>query len=139
MIKIEINQQSGKKISKDFLNKIIGRALQMSGVKDAEISVAFIGDQKMKEMNKTWRGKNCVTDVLSFVYEQKPLAGEIVVCYPQAVRQAGERGRAAGEEIKLLLIHGALHLVGYDHEKSLSDAKRMENLQNKIVKSLANV
>ncbi|MBI5071692.1 rRNA maturation RNase YbeY [Candidatus Falkowbacteria bacterium] len=136
MIKIEINQKVGKKLNEKLVNKIINLTLEKVGVQEAEISVAFVGDAEMKKMNKQYRGKNKTTDVLSFVYEtydsrqKKPLQGEIIISYPQAARQAR---CGLGEEIKFLLIHGLLHLCGYDHEKSLKEAEQMEKQQNKIV------
>lgn len=130
---IEINQRVGEKISKKWLNKIFERTLRAVNVKNAEISVAFVGDLEMKKLNKKWRGKNCVTDVLSFVYEDKPLVGEIIICLPEAARQAKKCGHSVRDEIKMLLVHGLLHLCGYDHEKSLGEAEKMEKLQNKLL------
>ncbi len=132
--KIEINQRVGKKIKKDWLSKIVKRTFGTVGVKDAAVSIAVLGDAEMKKLNKEWRGKNKVTDVLSFVYEAKPLVGEIIICLPQAARQAKKCGHSAKEEVKMLLIHGLLHLAGYDHEKSLGEAERMEKLQNKLLR-----
>jgi rRNA maturation RNase YbeY len=145
---VEINQRAGGKISKKRVDKIVEQTLRAVGVKKAEISIAFVGDAEMKRLNKEWRGKNCVTDVLSFDYrsrktpiEKTPknaeIFGEIIISYPQAARQAGEGGHSVGEEIKMLLVHGLLHLVGYDHEKSLKEAKEMEGLQHKIIKLLS--
>ncbi len=134
--KIEINQRTEKKIKGKWLNEIIRQSLGEVGVKNAEISLAFVGDAEMKKLNKKWRGKNKVTDVLSFIYEAKPLVGEIIICLPQAARQAGEGGHSIKEEIKTLLVHGLLHLAGYDHEKSLKEAEQMEKLQNKLLKCL---
>jgi probable rRNA maturation factor len=136
MIKFEINQRVGKKISEKWLNKIIERTLRAAGAKNALISVAFVGNSEMKKLNKEWRGKKYATDVLSFVYETKPLAGEIIICYPRAARQAGESGHTLQQEVRTLLVHGLLHLAGYDHEKSLKEARRMEGLQNKIIQKL---
>ena len=142
MIKIEINQQVGKKISERWLNKIVKGIFGVVGAKNAEISVAFVGDREMEKLNKVWRGKNKTTDVLSFTYEKykrgskKPLVGEIIISYPRAARQAKERKASTAEEIKMLLIHGALHLAGYDHERNLRQAREMEKLQNKMVKLL---
>ncbi|MFH2136714.1 MAG: rRNA maturation RNase YbeY [Patescibacteria group bacterium] len=142
MIKIEINQQVGKKISEVWLNKIVKGTFGAVGAKNAEISVAFVGDQEMEKLNKVWRGKNKTTDVLSFTYEKykrgskKPLIGEIIISYPRAARQAKEREASTTEEIKMLLIHGALHLAGYNHEKNFRQAREMEKLQNKMVKLL---
>lgn len=136
MLKIEINRQTGTRLQKKRIEKIIKAVLGKIGVSDAEISVAFVGGQEIKKLNCQYRGKNKVTDVLSFRYQDKPLQGEIIICYPKAAHQAKERGSKTDDEIKLLLVHGLLHIRGYDHEKSLSQAKRMENLQNKIIKSL---
>jgi rRNA maturation RNase YbeY len=139
MIKIEINQRVGKKIDTAWVKKVIKCTLGKTGVRNAEISVAFIGNQEMKKLNHAYRGKNKTTDVLSFVYEalnkknKTPLDGEIIISYPEAARQGRERGCTAPEEIKLLLVHGILHLCGYDHEKSAREAKRMENLQQKLL------
>ncbi len=135
-INIEINQRVGKKIDGKWASKVIKAVLRQVGVRDAEISIAIVGDQKMKRLNRKWRGKNRSTDVLSFTYQKKPLMGEIIICYPQAVRQAKERKHSARDEIKILLIHGLLHLCGHDHEKSIHRAKRMEALQNKILEKL---
>ncbi len=132
----EVNQRVGKKISKEWLNKVIGQTLRMVGVRNASLSIAIVGNKEMKVLNQKWRGENKVTDVLSFTYEKKPLWGEIIICYPQAKRQAWEGGRSVKEEVKLLLVHGLLHLCGYDHEKSIHGAKRMEALQNKILEKL---
>ena len=140
MIHFEINQRIGEKIARSWADKIIKNVLTRVGVNNAEISIAFVNDCEIKKLNKQYRGKNKVTDVLSFIYQipdtkyKIPLNGEIIICYPQAVRQAKEGGHSVEEEIKLLLVHGLLHLCGYDHEKSLKEAKKMENLQSQIVK-----
>lgn len=139
MIKIEINQRVGRKLDKKWISKIVELVFKSVKVKNAEISLAFVGDAEIKKLNNFYRGKNKTTDVLSFIYESKVgggVEGEIIISYPQAVRQAKEQKHAALEEIKMLLIHGVLHLAGYDHEKSLREARRMENLQNKMVKLL---
>jgi len=134
---VEINQRAGGRISKKWVDKIVEQTLRAVGVKRAEISIAFVGDVEMKRLNKEWRGKNCVTDVLSFIYEVKPLVGEIIICLAQAARQVRKDGRSdVAEEIKMLLIHGLLHLAGYDHEKTEKEARKMEGLQNKIIKLL---
>lgn len=105
-----------------------------------ELSIAVVGDTAMRRLNKTYRGKDSVTDVLSFGEidssdmhaQQQELLGEIIICYPQAVRQAKKAGHSISEELKLLLTHGFLHLLGHDHIKS-ADAKKMRNLEEKIL------
>lgn len=80
-------------------------------------------------MNKAYRGKDKVTDVLSFQ------EGEILLCYAQAKRQAAELGHSVRDENIFLLVHGLLHVFGYDHEKP-ADARRMFPLQKRILDSL---
>jgi probable rRNA maturation factor len=138
-LNIEINQRVGKKVSEKWVAKIVKQTFKMVGVCEAEISIAIVGDQEMKKLNKQYRGKNNVTDVLSFTYQTQntkdkiPLEGEIIICYPQAARQAKEDGHNVKEEIKLLLVHGLLHLCGYEHEKSERRAKEMEKIQIRIM------
>lgn len=142
MIKIEINQKVGKKIKEAWLNKIIEQSLLTVKIKNASVSIAIVGDSEMKKLNKEWRGKNCVTDVLSFDYKfQVPsskfeIEGEIVISHPQAARQAKEGGHDVNDEIKMLLVHGALHLAGYDHEKSEGKAKEMKRIERKILEKI---
>ncbi len=138
--KIDINQKMAQAVSKKWVQKIAEKALKKIGVKSAEISIAFVGDREMKNLNHQYRGKNKTTDVLSFLYDAPkrglPLKGEIIISGNEAARQAKESDCTIKEEIKLLLVHGILHLCGYDHEKSLREAKKMEKLQNKLVKLL---
>jgi probable rRNA maturation factor len=86
----------------------------------------------MRGMNRDFRGRDQVTDVLSFpgdaVVEPGHL-GDIVVCVPQARRQAGARGEAVEREIKTLLLHGVLHCMGHDHE---TDGGVMERLERRL-------
>lgn len=92
-----------------------------------ELSIAFINEREMRRLNKQWRGTDKVTDVLSFEG-----VGEILLCYPQARRQAAHLGHSTRDELVFLLVHGVLHTFGHDHERS-SDAKRMFSLQTKIL------
>ena len=85
-------------------------------------SVAFISDRRMKQLNEMFRGKNTTTDVLSFPNEpdefdlDKDNLGDIVISAEQAQKQAAENGLTLEGEIKQLILHGLLHLCGYDHE-----------------------
>jgi len=106
---------------------------------DGNLSVAFIKEKEMQRLNKEYRHKDKVTDVLAFPLNEKDdngvLLGEVLICYPQAKRQAAERGHTVKEEVLDLLIHGTLHVLGYDHETD-KDAKVMLPLQDKIFSSL---
>lgn len=92
---------------------------EMSG---RNFSVAFVSDKRMKELNKFFRGKDSTTDVLSFPHEpdefdpENNSLGDIVISVEQAQKQAEENGLTLDGEIKQLILHGLLHLCGYDHE-----------------------
>ncbi len=116
----------------------VARALRLK--QDARVSVAFVGERDIRRLNAQYRGKDCVTDVLSFPLEgedaeEEPVLGEILLCYPQARRQAEERGHSARQETMFLLVHGLLHLFGFDHETP-KDAARMFPLQTRILEGL---
>lgn len=95
-------------------------------------SVAFVSDRRMKELNKFFRGKDSTTDVLSFPHEPDEFdpdisnLGDIVVSVEQAQKQAKENGLTLEHEIKQLILHGLLHLCGYDHETDNGEMDRRE-------------
>ena len=142
MISFAVNQQAGKRISAKFWRqwlKKIARTLKLR--KKLEISIAVVGAETIKELNRVYRGQNQVTDVLSFgeldkaiefTADSKNYLGEIIICYPQAVRQAKRVGHSVNQELELLLIHGFLHLLGYNHEKT-REAKVMRELEQRIL------
>ncbi len=100
--------------------------------KSGEMSIVFVSEREMRRVNRLYRKKDKVTDVLSF---ELPL-GDVLICYPQAKRQAAERGHSVKQELTDLMIHGVLHALGYDHEVP-KDAKRMLPLQQKIYDVIA--
>jgi probable rRNA maturation factor len=96
-----------------------------------EISLVICGEQKIKEINKKYRHKNKVTDVLSF-----EKLNEIFICLPQAKKQAKRQKRSLNYELTRLLVHGIVHLKGYDHELGEKEAAEMFNFENKILEKL---
>ncbi len=100
-----------------------------------ELSVAFLSETEMRRINRERRKKDKVTDVLSFSFVGPVLIGEVLICYPQAKRQAAERGHTVREEVLDLLIHGTLHVLGFDHETP-RDAEEMLPLQQRILNAL---
>ena len=98
--------------------------------RDLSISVVAVGDTLMCRYNSSYRSERKVTDVLSFQYDHAN--GEVVVCYPQAQRQALAKNNPLRRELAWLLTHGILHIVGYDHETA-ADAKIMRPLEQTIV------
>ena len=103
----------------------------------AELSVALIGNAEMRKLNARYRRKNYPTDVLSFPAARGTpdgvrLLGDVVISVDKAKEQARERGRSLDDEMTTLLIHGVLHLLGYDHERSAKDARIMGRLEKKL-------
>lgn len=93
------------------------------------VGVRFAGDRTVRRLNRDFRDKDKATDVLSFPGEESPEGrhlGDIVISIPTAERQAEERGATLEDEVKLLLLHGVLHCLGYDHETDRGEMERLE-------------
>ena len=111
---------------------------------DAELSVALIGDTEMHTLNRDWRDKDRPTDVLAFALREgedagvhHDVLGDVVISLDTAARQAADRGATLADEVRVLLAHGILHLLGYDHERSPADARRMFAKQRALLRRLA--
>lgn len=128
-LNLEINNLTPDKIDKKFLKEFVERILKFVKIKIPEISLVLVCDARMKSLNKKYRKRNKVTDVLAFDY------GEIIICLPQAKRQAKELRHPLKDELKILLIHGILHLAGFDDE-TRAGYKKMMAAQEKIFKSM---
>lgn len=139
MIRAQVNQsilKGGQKLPQQRLQRVLDACARALKVKQEQVvSVGFVSPAQMRKLNRTWRGKDKVTDVLSFELDGGPLKGEILLSYEQAARQAKEMEHSVRDELCFLVVHGVLHLWGYDHEDP-KDAKRMFPLQEKILKSL---
>jgi probable rRNA maturation factor len=132
---------AGQKLPSRKLKKIALAILDLAGQADAELSLALIGNAEMRKLNAKYRGKDYPTDVLSFPMEETAptatrLLGDVIISVDKAREQAKERGRAQDQEMTTLLIHGIVHLLGYDHERSAKDARAMKRLENKIYRQL---
>lgn len=101
-----------------------------------EISIIILGESKAKKINLNFRDRNYATDVLSFDPIEESSLGELVFCGPVIGRQAKEHDLTFKEEFLYLLIHGVLHLLGYNHENGGRQAKRMYALQEKLFERL---
>ena len=119
------------------------KLLAAVGLQNAELSVLFVGDCAMRTMNRRYRGKDRTTDVLSFAFRegaygtvQHNMLGDIVVSLPVAERQARQAGETITREIDRLLVHGLLHLLGYDHEQGEQKARRMRNREKRLLEIL---
>ncbi len=127
------NEQTECQIDSSKLESYIENILQTLRCSDKEVSILLVDDEKMRKLNKQYRGQDRATDVLSFPqYEEEPdplnphLLGDIVVSTTTANKQSAEHQLSLEEELVLLLIHGILHLLGYDHERSDEEAQRMK-------------
>ena len=103
----------------------------------ATVTMRFVDDDESQHLNDTYRGKNKPTNVLSFPYETEPVViGDLVICRPVVAREAEEQGKMLEAHYAHLVVHGVLHLQGYDHETGEADAEKMEDKEREILASL---
>lgn len=95
------------------------------------LGVRFASDREVRRANRSFRGKDKTTDVLSFPGDGEHL-GDILISVPQARRQAAEAGHPVSRELKVLLLHGVLHCLGYDHETDQGEMERLERRLRRI-------
>ena len=117
------------------LDQLARAILSDVGEASAELGIMFVGDQRMRGLNRKYRGKDRTTDVLAFAMREAftphasrltpDMLGDVVIAVPTAARQAKQGQRSLDEELTVLLIQGILHLCGYDHERSEKEARRM--------------
>jgi probable rRNA maturation factor len=151
-INISVDEKMNISLDENWLRKIALETLDAEGIDlPIEMGLVITDDKTIKELNKTYRGVNGPTDVLAFHMvadtPQEPQIpfigppdgvrhlGDVVISYSQAIRQAQEQGHHTSTELELLIVHGILHLLGYDHE-SPQEAKQMRARENDILKRL---
>lgn len=91
-----------------------------------EMCIALVSDRRMRALNRQFRGKDAVTDVLSFPSDDRGFLGDVVIAAGVAARQAREAGHSLATELKVLSLHGLLHLLGHDHETDNGAMARLE-------------
>lgn len=135
-----INRQRARKIQSQKWLEFALCALAAIGAQDKDASIVFVSDAAIRQLNRQFRGKNAATDVLSFPVEPESFEteshnelGEIVISVPTAAAQARTNGLTFTNEIQQLILHGLLHLCGYDHE---ADDGEMNRLELKLRKKL---
>jgi len=142
---IEINNLAAPRIKKNFLVKISKFVLAKERKKERNLSVALVGPERIKALNKKYRKKDRITDVLSFP-EPKRAAwlkkgsilknelGEIIIC-PAVIKENAKKFKSSfKKELARTLIHGILHLLGLDHEKGEKEAKKMRKREECYLK-----
>jgi probable rRNA maturation factor len=142
MIEIEIDQNFSDQLEISGLQAVADKVLAITETSlDSEIGLQIIEDAQMQQLNLQYMGINSPTDVLSFPVPFQnpetgnPYLGDILISYPTAARQAEAAGHPVAEEISLLLVHGILHLLGYDH-LTTEDKTAMWDIQDTILTAL---
>jgi len=136
-ITIQVAPRFRAKVDEESLRRVAVEVLEQEGVAEGvELSLVITDDETVRELNRQFRGVDAPTDVLAFSTESKeqfvtapeclPYLGDVVISYQRALAQAEELGHGVGEELKLLVVHGILHLLGYDHEEEAAARKMRE-------------
>jgi probable rRNA maturation factor len=149
-INISVEQKLKLSLEESWLQRIVLETLEAEGIASpVEMGLVITDSKTIQKLNRTYRGKDQPTDVLAFhmspdTSEESELRfvgppdgvhhlGEIVISYPQAIRQAQEQGHSVAQELALLIVHGVLHLLGYDHELP-EEEQQMKARENEILK-----
>lgn len=140
----EVDNRTAERPDEAALAALLDRVLDDQGATDDEVAVILVDPATMQALNREHRGKDEVTDVLAFPIDERDgmpggmprLLGDVVICLERCAEQAGEQGHEPGEELVVLAVHGALHLLGYDHE---TDDGAMLRLQDALTDELGGV
>lgn len=145
---IQIDKEFRKHLDQQWLERVVAQSLAVQNFdSEVELSLVVTGEETVRKLNQQYRGVDEPTDVLSFALaERKPgddtpfitppdgvlHLGEVVISYPQAVRQAEENRHSVEQELALLVIHGVLHLLGYEHDEPARE-REMRALEEKVL------
>jgi probable rRNA maturation factor len=121
-----VNRQRGKKIDTEEWSRFAVKALEAIGNHGSSATIAFVSDKKIRTLNRQFRNVDKPTDVLSFPSEEQTDLGDIAISVETAAAQARENGLTFDTEIAQLILHGLLHLSGYDHETDSGEMNRLE-------------
>jgi len=134
-----------KDLKENFFHSITESTLKQTGTDNISVNLILTDDEYIKSINSEYRGKDKPTDVISFAYRDDPFPvidnpmeelGDIYISLEKASEQAVEYEVTLADELKRLIIHGVLHLLGYDHELSSEDEKTMNTLEEKIFNAI---
>lgn len=151
-INISIKRNMDLPINKNWLERVARSVLENESIaSSAEMGLLITDSKTVQKLNRIYRGEDKPTDVLAFqmspginretegLFVSPPNGvkhlGEVIISYPQAVKQAHEQGHSVERELALLIVHGILHLLGYDHELP-ADEQRMRARENEILSLL---
>ncbi len=133
-----INRQRRFNINTETLRNIAEYILDICKLYRVELSIAIVNNRRIRELNSLYRGIRGSTDVLAFPLNETTHTGfthlgDVVISIEKASIQAKESGHSLEKELYLLLTHGILHLLGYDHEKSPEEAKKMRDMEKRVL------
>jgi len=140
---IEINNLTNFVVDKKIFSTVAKKVLLGENRETKTLSLAFVDKEEIKKLNKKYRRKNKPTDVLSFLLDEpfgstqgKKYLGEIIIC-PDIVKENAKKYKiSARQEMMKVFVHGILHLLGYEHEKSQKEAEIMEKKQEKYLSKI---
>jgi probable rRNA maturation factor len=136
-ISVQYTGKPGELPRKRQLRAWAQAAMTAHGKRGGQITVRFVDGDEGQRLNRDYRRRDYATNVLSFPYALKPLVcGDLVLCAPVVAREAAEQGKPLAAHYAHLIVHGMLHLQGYDHEDSAQQAVEMENRERKILAAL---
>ena len=112
-------------------------ALNVDEMRGGQITVRFVDSEEGRVLNRDYRGKDHATNVLSFPYDIEPVVcGDLIICAPVVEQEASEQSKLPEAHYAHLIVHGLLHLQGYDHEAGQTEALKMEDQERTILASL---
>ncbi len=140
MMQYQINDEFGYSEDYDYLDSLIERVLTQEKATDSVFSIIFVDNEKIHELNKQFRGVDRPTDVISFALEDAEeeflstirVLGDIYISIPKMQEQAKEYGHSEKRELAFLVVHGLLHLLGYDHQTE-EEEKVMFQIQEEML------
>jgi probable rRNA maturation factor len=141
---VEVDNRTSQQPDTEALAELVDRVLDAQGATDDEVAIILVDPEPMRVLNREYRSKDEVTDVLAFPIDERDelptgmprLLGDVVICLDRCAEQAGEQGHTPGAELVVLAVHGVLHLLGYDHE---TDDGAMLRLQDGLTGDLGEV
>ncbi len=142
MIAIQVKRNFSTKVDQPTLTRAAQMTLEFARIgENSDISIVIGNDEMLRKLNLAYRQVNEATDVLAFPSgEVDPdthtkYLGDVIISLPRAQQQAAAHGHALLEELQLLVVHGMLHLLGYDHEQD-DDKQKMQSAQERILRQL---
>lgn len=142
MVKLEFSNNTKKyRVNEEKLKALVNKIARLSGIKKGTLSLSFVGEKKIRDINKEFRGIDKSTNVISFPFMdyagEEFIIGDIVICLSVAKEQAKKEGNDFHQYIAFLIIHGFLHLLGFDHIRE-EDRIVMEKKEEEIFRKINN-